>query len=117
MGTGGTIIDKHRRHGQFFVGRNPPLLRTPPNGFSFGGVVNLCKRSQVHANANYPYDSLIPPKNKNEGLHFRADTGVRPYAFKFLDVGVTLSVVTRFRMCVDGSPTTIFAINFLDAVM
>ena len=48
---------------------------------------------------------------------FWADTGVRPYAFKFLDVGVTLSVVTRFRMCVDGSPTTIFAINFLDAVM
>ena len=43
----------------------------------------------MHANANYPYDSLIPPKNKNEGLHFRADTGVRPYAFKFLDVGVT----------------------------
>ena len=51
--------------------------------------MNLCKRSQVHANANQPYDSLIPPKNKNEGVHFRADTGVRPYDFKFPEVGVT----------------------------
>ena len=43
----------------------------------------------MHANANQPYDSLIPPKNKNEGVHFRADTGVRPYDFKFPEVGVT----------------------------
>ena len=49
---------EHRRHGQFFVGRNPPLLRTPPNGFLDGGVANrmpfpspvrACKRgAHVH---------------------------------------------------------------------